>query len=400
MYRFWYSILACLCINVYGAIEVDTILPFNEAAFQDMQQGNAGQALCLVSGKEMLVSGVLFSRDGRVAVLTSAHLPNPQLVYFAGFNRNVNPPAQFPLKYSVVKAIPMEADLKRLTQQTDLQVLLLDGNPQEHIRPFQLSSAIDPTHPLTIYGLGTICAEFTPGHLKVGIPAKNRAPLPSKVIIPNYTVDPKASTLDHLYIGFITLCHKLGMFGINILPQINPHSQRNEGLIYATTHYDPNSLQTHIGEGFSGGPALQGENVVGISQGSKLNFERRTSSQTIGTQGILASAMWTCYFLGKKLPILQSIAPWLYDPFISPSLRFSLERFGVTWLSSPLRMCVFNSGVALLLMVGNTAYAAYRNSQYALKKSKAALFVRITPEVINWIEGVMRSESAHVQTAS
>lgn len=393
MHRLWSIILISFLINVYGAAEPQEPLPFNIFASQEITSGAAAQATCLVHGNPGYGSGVLFTLDGKVAVLTSAHIQNPREVNFLT-NGDV-------LKCDVLRAIPMEEDPRRLASQTDLKILFVSGNPEEHVRPLPLSSQIDPSTPLTVYGLGKICAEFTRGHLSAATPTHGGAATLSKVNAPTFTIDPQASALNYAGSALIRLYNNtFGLTHSSTPTIINPISSRMEGLIQITTTYDPTSLQTHIGEGFSGGPALQDDKIVGICQSSSLNINNRTLPESMKIFKIPNLVMWTSYFLGTKLPILQSIAPWLVDPIFSPSLRFALEKFGYRWLSSPLRMCIFNTASTLLCSLAGKAGAAYENSNYALRKPKKAWFVRLTPDVIHWIQSKLAESSSKLNTAS
>lgn len=388
-------ILTTAIFNVYGVAEVETHLPFNEAFLEEIRNGERAKSTCLVIGENMYGSGVLFALDGKVGVLTAAHIPNPKAVHFFILNNRVNPPRPENLKCDVLNATPMESDLKRLTAQTDMQVLSVSGKPEEYVRPLELSSEIDESTLLSVYGFGTICAEFSQGRLSIALPTHGGAPLPSKVNVPTFTIDPKTSPVNYAFNGFVRILHRIGMFPYLIQTEINPKSSRVEGLIRVTTQYEPTSLQTHIGQGFSGGPALQGNNVVGICQSASLNITNRTTPETIKLWQAQVLAMWSSYILGIKLPMLQSVAPWLFDPILSPTFRFALEKCGVKWLSTPLRMCAFNSGVFLLSALGIKAYTAYTNSNYAVLQPKQAFFVRLTTEAIDWIKTVLNNKPTH-----
>lgn len=98
-----------------------------------------------------------------------------------------------------------------------------------------------------------------------------------------------------------------------------------------------------------------------------------------------------------KIPMLQSIAPWLWAPVLSPLIKLTLEKFVHKWLSSPLRMCAFNIGVFLSMTLLERAYT---RSNHALQKPKDAWFVRLTPEVIDWIRTVLNNPTQTSTAAS
>lgn len=382
-----------LIMPVYEAAEPQETLPFTTAACTEIIHGQPAHATCLVEAQNGHGSGVLVSLNDQTFVLTSGHIPAPHTVHFLILNKETTPPKPESLRCSVIKAIPMENDPKKLTAQTDLQILFINGKHTTHVRPLTLSSEVNPSAPLSAYGIGGILlAEFVKGQLSIATPTRNGNVLPAKVMLPTFIINPKASALNYAQNFWVTFFHKLGLFSFAIPAPINPATGKIEGIIEATTCYNPELLETHIGQGFSGGPALQGNKVVGIFQSGALNLTNRANPETTKLLGYQFLAMWASYCLGIKLPLLQTISPWLVDPIIAPTLRFGLEKFGCRWLSSPLRMCAFSTLELVLSTLAGKAYAAYTTSPNALKKPQKTLFVHITPAVINWIDSVLATQ--------
>lgn len=75
MRSFWSAVITSVLINVYGAMEPQQPLIFNvEAEIDVMTPGNSPQSVCLIESAQENGSGVLVFLDGKVSVLTAAHV--------------------------------------------------------------------------------------------------------------------------------------------------------------------------------------------------------------------------------------------------------------------------------------------------------------------------------------
>ncbi len=164
--------LFLLCVtSVIASDQIPEVSTFSRVASQEIWEGKPSQAMCLVIG-DLLGSGALVSVDGHVCVLTAAHLGTPKSVHFmVPYKTAAN--LQFDSMQFVVKSFfSMQKELHSSVAQNDLQILLVDGNPERWVTPLMLTSEIDTAQPISGYGFGNLVAEFSPGRLSVGVPAQ------------------------------------------------------------------------------------------------------------------------------------------------------------------------------------------------------------------------------------
>jgi hypothetical protein len=383
--------------------EISAISIFNDAASREIGEGKPSQAMCLVLG-DFPGSGALVSVDGRVCILTTGHLKDPKSVCFMVAEETAEEIRVDSKKFLVTAFFSMQNELHSTAAQHDLQILLVDGNPENHIKPLELTSEIDSAQPISGYGFGSLVAEDCRGHLSVGAPAeykldesegvKRRGLLPAKVTFQNYEVNPIASRGD-----------KVSLFYQKFTPQIsvteiNPSTGRQDGIILITTTYNPETLETHIGGGFSGGPVLQNDKIVGIIQGGSLQSEEVSipAEQRWSVYNFLS--MWGLYLAGQKLPILQKTAPFAYAPMIIPSIGYMLGWLGYKHLSTPLRLCIFNSAAFAALNIYLVGKKLYARSQHALRGAHNLSLVHMTPEIIQWVQSKLAESTRELATAS
>jgi hypothetical protein len=382
--------------------EIPAIPTFSHAALQEIGEGKSSQALCLVLG-DFPGSGALVSVDERVCILTTGHLKDPKSVFFMVPDKTDKDNLD-PMEFLVTAFFSMQNELHSTAAQHDLQILLVDGNPESYIKPLELTSEIDSAQRISGYGFGHLVAEFFRGRLSVGAPAeykldesegvKRPSLLPAKVTFQNYEVNPIASRDDKVSLFYQKFAPKISA------TEINPITGRQDGIILITTTYNPETLETHIGGGFSGGPVLQNDKIVGIIQGGSLQSEEVSipAEQRWSVYNLLS--MWGLYLAGQKLPILQKAAPFAYGPMIIPSIGYMLRWLGYKHLSTPLRLCIFNSAAFAALNIYLEGKKLYAKSQHALRGAHNLSLVHMTPEIIQWIQSKMAGSPSELATAS
>jgi hypothetical protein len=383
-----------LCVtSIIASDEILEIPTFSRIALQEIWEEKPSHAMCLVIA-DLQGSGALVSVDGHICILTAAHLKNPKSVYFMVPDKTAENLKLDSMEFLVTAFFSMQKESHRLTSQCDVQILLVEGNPEHYIKPLILTSEIDATKPICGFGFGTLVAAFYQGRLSMDIPAHYKldelgrkvlmSQLPAKVDFRNYRLNPTASWVDKLKLGTVVMNQKFNP--LISITNINLTTSKRDGVILATTTYDPEKLETHVGSGFSGGPVLQNDKIVGIFQSGDLTATEKITATSHKLEAYKILCMWGIYLAGQKIPILRKAAPFAYDAIISPSIRYMLERFGYTHLSTSSRLCIFNSAVFLALNIYLTVRKAYAHSQVALKGSHKTLFVHMTLETIQWIQ--------------
>lgn len=131
--------------------------PFAAAGSEDIQNNNqAALATCFVQSDKGWGSGVAVSLEGSVFVLTAAHVGTPKSVSFMISDTTATSLKLVSMHFPVSTFSSMQQELCSSAAQHDLQILLVDGNPEGYIKPLKLSSEIDPAQPITVYGFGSL----------------------------------------------------------------------------------------------------------------------------------------------------------------------------------------------------------------------------------------------------
>jgi hypothetical protein len=126
-------------------------------------------------------------------------------------------------------------------------------------------------------------------------------------VFPNYQVSPAALWRDQISQAVSPWLQKIKPL-ISLI-KINPITGRQDGIISVTTRFNPAKLETHIGGGFSGGPALQNDIVVGIIQASSLQAANITRPLILKGNTYAFLSMWSLY-LGGQILTPKEISPF------------------------------------------------------------------------------------------
>lgn len=279
--------------------------PYAKAAFQDP----LSNSVCYVHS-DFQGTGVLIEVDGKLCVLTAAHNTNPTNIAF------FDSTTEFGKKwYEVQRAVSFQHLGQRFIA-SDIQVLFLKECPADR-QPLTLADRFDPETPSMIVGSGLLWSRFfDEQHPRLG-KSIWRLPVPSiekpdafwpdncisKVMLPKGVQYNRVSRVSRWWDNLNASNNKLHTpFGFDTsgyLPR---------PLIEFATRYNPETLETHTGHGFSGGPIIQNEKVVALQVASErfdiefIKKARRISAGIIAAVGVAYTLnIWPKSILSKGL---------------------------------------------------------------------------------------------------
>lgn len=258
---------------------------------------------------------------------------------------------------------------------------------------------MDTTTALDVFGFGSLYAEHSAGkpsldfpivRLMTGDGSSQSILLGSKVKVHTFKVDPKLSLFGYFqHLGEIANSFVTSSYVQTLVPKVNFATHTLEGVIEVTTEYKPEKLSTHISGGFSGGPVIQNDKVLGVMTSSEFKFADVTRQQILST--VVAPAV--CY------GILQLAA------IKFPKWQLFANLYSGLYLAIPnvLAHAVFNKGFSDkqigmaggVLFLGRLGYQLYKHFYPGGTTYKVSIR-RITPDLMGW----MRSKLAEVLPAA